>query len=60
MSLFLYFSTSLNPFLSKFSAGMGTGKGVVTNLAKMVLVEINVFYNPIQLNSVKISYYRAR
>jgi len=50
MSLFLYFSTSLSPFLSKFSAGMGTGIGVVTNLAKIVLVEINVF---LQSNSVQ-------
>lgn len=40
----LCFSTS-SPFLFKFSAGMGMGMGigVVTNLAKMVLVEINVF-----------------
>lgn len=64
MSLFLYFSTSLSPFLSKFSTGMGMGIGigigVVTNLAKMVLVEINVFYNPIQFNSAQILYYQAR
>ena len=62
MSLFLYFSTSLSPFLSKFSTGMGIGIGigVVTNLAKMVLVEINVFYNPIQFNSAQILYYQAR
>ena len=61
ISPFLYFSTS-SPFLFKFSAGMGMGMGigVVTNLAKTVLVEINVFYDPIQFNSIKILYYRAR